>query len=118
MLDTTEPPRRRRRQERTLLLIELHEALTAIDLRLPDWQSDARLIHAKACRPSPSRRIADLPSEIGRLRANIHRARQDLEEKAGQLSPKARTDNRIADRFRSLECLMQTLDMAEAALRH
>lgn len=118
MLDTTEPPRRRRRAERTLLLIELREALTAISLHLLDWQADARLIYAKACRPAPSRTASELRSDIERLRSTVRRAKSALCEKTEQLSPKARSDSRVADRFRSLDCILQTLDMAETALRN
>ena len=110
-------PRRRRPTKHTLLVLELRETLTVVDLH-PDWQSDARLIYAKARRAAPSRDTSELMHGVEMLRRNVLLARKALLEKADDLSPRARNDSRVADRFRSLDCILTTLEQAEAALRN
>jgi hypothetical protein len=107
-------PRRRRRSERTLLIIELHETLTAVDIHLPDWQAQARSLYAKATRSAAIRNTPQLLKDVERLRAKAISAREVLEQKTDQLSPRARMDSRVADRFRALDCVVTTLDQIAA----
>lgn len=111
-------PRRRRPAEHTLLVLELRETLTAVDLHLPDWQSDARLIYAKARRAASNRDVPELMRDVERLRRSVLLARKALLERTDELSPRARNDSRVADRFRSLDCILTTLEQAEMALQN
>lgn len=112
-------PSRRRSHERTILAIELNNVLTSIDLLMADWQSDARVMLAKARHRSlsPTERER-LVNEAASLVAQLDRARDELELRSGSLSPRARSDTRVVDRFRALELVGATVKQAQDALGH